>query len=235
MTTATSAVHEGTPATPATAPAAPDGRPENAAPQRRPGRPRSDRAEDAILDAVFALFSEGVTYDALSMETIAGCAGVGKATIYRRWPNKEALVIEAISRRLHPGAPVTPPPGGSVRDDLVFLAERMQANLEDECFGTAYSTLLLAATGNERLWERYTEVVLEPRRELYRAVLRRGVAEGSLRADLDVERTMMIITSTILAVTRFCCAPRGPLEPGFAAGLVDDVLQGACIRENAAE
>ena len=98
---------------------------------RRPGRPRSDQAEEAILDAVFSLFSEGTTYDALSMEMIAAAAKVGKATIYRRWPNKEALVIDAICRRLHPEKDVTVP-GVSVREDLIFLLDMMRRHLQEK-------------------------------------------------------------------------------------------------------
>src|SRR5438105_3885308 len=69
---------------------------------RRPGRPRSEAAEKAILEAVIDLFIEGEPYGTLSVEQIAARAGVGKATLYRRWPNKEALVIDAVARLSEP-------------------------------------------------------------------------------------------------------------------------------------
>src|SRR6185437_2476239 len=78
------------------------GSPETPAPAvpatRRPGRPRSEQVEDAILDAVISLLGQGTSYDALSMELIASKAGVGKAAIYRRWANKEALVLATLRR-----------------------------------------------------------------------------------------------------------------------------------------
>ncbi len=195
---------------------------------RRPGRPRSDQAEEAILDAVFTLFSEGATYDALSMEMIAAEAKVGKATIYRRWPNKEALVIDAICRRLHPDHEKIVPPGASVREDLIFLLEKMRRHLQEEHSGSAYNVLTNVSKANPTLYRRYHEVVIEPRRDLYREVLRRGIATGELRADLDVERTMLILTSTMLNATRL---PVGePVGQEFSVGLTDDLLRGAAAR-----
>ncbi|HXR74257.1 TetR/AcrR family transcriptional regulator [Actinocrinis sp.] len=209
------------------------GPPAPAAAARRPGRPRSDQAEEAILDAVFTLFSEGATFDALSMEMIAGEAKVGKATIYRRWPNKEALVIDAICRRLHPDAEKFAPPGASVREDLIFLLEKMRRHLQEESSGSAYNVLTNVGKANPLLYRRYHEVVIEPRRDLYRRVLQRGIATGELRADLDVERTMLILTSTMLNVTRH---PLGdPVGREFSVGLTDDLLRGAAPRSTDAD
>ena len=64
---------------------------------RSPGRPRSVRADEAIVAATLDLLAEGMSVDVLSIEAIAARAGVGKATIYRRWPNKEALLIDAVA------------------------------------------------------------------------------------------------------------------------------------------
>src|SRR5258705_13392688 len=85
--------------------------------RKGPGRPRSVRADEAIIDAVIELLGEGTSTDAISIEAVAAKAGVGKATIYRRWSNKEALIIEAVSSMKGP-PPV--PKGESVRDDLVM-------------------------------------------------------------------------------------------------------------------
>ncbi len=192
---------------------------------RRPGRPRSDQAEEAILDAVFSLFSDGTTYDGLSMEMIATAAKVGKATIYRRWPNKEALVIDAICRRLHPEKDVTVP-GVSVREDLIFLLDMMRRHLQEKYGGPAYNVLSQLGAANPILYKRYLEVVIEPRRDLYREVLRRGVATGELRADLDVERAMLMLTSTLLTVTRYHPPPE-PVGRDYCVALTDDLLRGA--------
>ena len=64
--------------------------------RKAPGRPRSARADEAIIEAVLDLLAEGTPFDALSIEAVAARAGVGKATIYRRWSNKEALLFDAV-------------------------------------------------------------------------------------------------------------------------------------------
>lgn len=78
--------------------------------RKGPGRPRSARADEAIIEAVMQLLSGGQSADAISIEAVAAKAGVGKATIYRRWPNKEALLIDAVTamkgpRRSWPASP----------------------------------------------------------------------------------------------------------------------------------
>jgi AcrR family transcriptional regulator len=177
---------------------------------------------------VFSLFSDGATYDGLSMEMIAAAAKVSKATIYRRWPNKEALVISAICRRLDPEKEIRVP-GGSVRDDLIHLLELMRRHLQHTSTGPAYNVLNQVSVGNPNLYRRYHEVVIEPRRDLYRQVLRRGVATGELREDLDVERAMLMLTSTMLAVTRHNPTPEA-VGTEFSVALVDDLLRGAAKR-----
>src|SRR6516164_9360358 len=81
---------------------------------RRPGRPRSEQAEQAIIEATLDLFGEQ-GFEGVCIEAVAARAGVGKATIYRRWPNKQELLLAALSSMKSP----IPEPTGSVRDDLV--------------------------------------------------------------------------------------------------------------------
>ena len=65
--------------------------------RKGPGRPRSARVDEAIIEAVLDLLVEGVTAEALTIEAVATKAGVGKATIYRRWVNKDALLVDAVA------------------------------------------------------------------------------------------------------------------------------------------
>ena len=89
--------------------------------RRSPGRPRSAAAHQAILDATVQLLSE-VGFAATTVEAVAARAGVGKATVYRRWPSKVPLVIDALDARAIEQVPI--PRTGSVRGDLIeFLAE----------------------------------------------------------------------------------------------------------------
>ena len=191
---------------------------------RRPGRPRSEQVEDAILDAVISLLSENVSYDLLSMEMIAGKAGVGKAAIYRRWANKEALVLATLQRTFH-STPRRAPDGDSAREDLIDLMEQMRKNITETQEGTAFAVLIQTLASNRDLMYRYQEAVIEPRREQYRKVLRRGVASGELRPDLDVERATVMLTSTLLFVCKLY--PVFEVTEDYCVGLVDDLLRGA--------
>jgi len=194
---------------------------------RRPGRPRSEQVEDAILDAVITLLSENVSYDLLSMEMIASKAGVGKAAIYRRWANKEALVLATLQRTFH-STPRTPPAGISVREDLIDLMQQMRKNVLETQEGIAFAVLIQALASNKDLMYRYQATVIEPRREQYREVLRRGTANGELRPDLDVERATVMLTSTLLFVCKLY--PTFEVTKDYCVGLVDDVLRGAASK-----
>ncbi len=86
--------------------------------RKGPGRPRSARVDEAIIHAVIDLLTAGTTAEALSIEAVAARAGVGKATIYRRWPNKDALLVDAVASLKGPLPQIT---GESVLADLVTL------------------------------------------------------------------------------------------------------------------
>jgi AcrR family transcriptional regulator len=194
---------------------------------RRPGRPRSEQVEDAILDAVIDLLSANVSYDLLSMETIAVKAGVGKAAIYRRWANKGELVIATLQRTFH-STPRRPPEGETARDQLIDLLKQMRSNIIDTHEGTAFAVLLQTLAGNPDLMHRYQETVIEPRREQYREVLRKAIANGELRPDLDVERATIMLTSTMVFVCKLF--PAFEVTEDYCVGLVDDLLRGAGAR-----
>jgi AcrR family transcriptional regulator len=194
---------------------------------RRPGRPRSEQVEDAILDAVIALLSANVSFDLLSMETIAAKAGVGKAAIYRRWANKEALVLATLQRTFH-STPRRPPVGETARDQLIDLLKQMRSNIIDTHEGTAFAVLLQTLAGNPDLMHRYRETIIEPRREQYRETLRKGIANGELRHDLDVERATIMLTSTMVFVCKLF--PAFEVTEEYCVGLVDDLLRGAGAR-----
>src|SRR5205085_2724854 len=105
---------------------------------RRPGRPRSARAERAILDAALDLFAES-GMAGVCMEAVAARAGVGKATIYRRWPGKEDLLLDALSLLK---SPLPEPRGGSVREDLVAMLRVMCQDAADPTRMRRYALLL---------------------------------------------------------------------------------------------
>jgi AcrR family transcriptional regulator len=168
-------------------------RPHADGPARPPGRPRSAKADEAILEAVLDLLQDGVAVDALSIEAVAARAGVGKATIYRRWANKESLLVDAV-RRLKGDPPVVA--GVSIRDDLIMVLSAMGRPRDTRAL-RVLPCLVPEVLRNPVQYRLYQEVV-EPRREVMREVLRRGVRTGELRPDLDVEITLAMLTGPIL-------------------------------------
>jgi len=188
---------------------------------RRPGRPRSEQAEQAIIEATLELFAER-GFDGVCVEAVAARAGVGKATIYRRWPNKEELLLAAFGSLK---SPFPEPKGVSVRDDLLAMVQVMCADKADPRKARRYALLLGEGDKYPRLMARYKETVVQPRREAMRAVIRHGVETGELRPDTDVEIAMLTLTGVIMAQEK-----DGILDDDFAVRLVDGLLQGLSVR-----
>jgi AcrR family transcriptional regulator len=189
---------------------------------RRPGRPRSEQAEQAIIEATLDLFAEQ-GFEGVCVEAVAARAGVGKATIYRRWPNKEELLLAALSSMKSP----IPEPTGSVRDDLVAQMSVMCADRADPRKARRYALLLGEGQKYPRLMARYKETVIGPRHDAMRAVIRHGIASGELRADADVEIALLALTGAVLAKEK---AADGSLDGEFAARIVDELLLGLVPR-----
>ena len=192
--------------------------------RKAPGRPRNARTDEAIVDAVLALLGEGQSADAISIEAVAARAGVGKATIYRRWANKEALLIDAVAAMKGP-QPV--PAGESVRDDLITLIAGMRSK-RSERYGKVTACLMSELAKSPEMYQVYQGVV-EPRRQVMRDVLLRGVANGELRADLDVEMTLLTLAGPTLAQNMLRWSPHLG-DDDFAERLVDAILRGAAAR-----
>ena len=160
----------------------------------------------------------------MCVEAVAARAGVGKATIYRRWPNKEELLLAAFGSLK---SPFPEPKGVSVRDDLLAMVEVMCADKADPRKARRYALLLGEGEKYPRLMARYKETVVEPRREAMRAVIRRGVQTGELRPDTDIEIAMLTLTGAIMAHEK---TPDGTFDGDFAARLVDGLLLGLSAR-----
>jgi len=190
---------------------------------RRPGRPRSEQAEQAIIEATLDVFAEK-GFEGVCVELVAARAGVGKATIYRRWPNKEELLLAAFGSLK---SPFPEPKGVSVREDLLAMVEVMCADKADPRKARRYALLLGEGEKYPRLMARYKETVVEPRREVMRAVIRHGVETGELRPDTDVEIAMLQLTGAIMAQEK---SQAGMLDDDFAARLVDGLLLGLSSR-----
>ncbi|MEU1593549.1 TetR/AcrR family transcriptional regulator [Streptomyces sp. NPDC005708] len=194
-------------------------RPQQDCPVR--GRPRSEAVERAILEGVMKLIEEGVPLADLSIERIARTAGVGKATIYRRWSNKEDLFVDV----LRAGEPEDPElPGTSMRDDLVVLLESLRqrglANRSSAILRNVHAQM----KSSPKIWAAYHTTVVAPRRRLGLEVLRRGQENGELRKDVDVDLMNDLLVGPMLV--RSLLRPDARLEKGLAEEIVDTVLEG---------
>jgi AcrR family transcriptional regulator len=189
---------------------------------RRPGRPRSEQADQAILAAALDLFAE-CGPEALCIEQVAAKAGVGKATIYRRWPGKEDMLVDALGAL---GTHLPVPQGKSVRADLTALVTALCRDAADP--RRARLSALLQGEGNRypKLMARYLSLVVQPQRELVRSVLRRGVATGQLREDTDIEAASVLLHGAVLA----SIFGPGPADARYARRVVEELLGGLAAR-----
>jgi AcrR family transcriptional regulator len=196
--------------------------------QRGPGRPRSVAADRAILDAALALLAE-VGPTALSVEEVASRAGVGKTTIYRRFATKDDLIAASLAS-LNESLP-TELVDGSVRDCLVAMVTGWWAQQQDgNPSGQLFHRVLAHAKRNPEMFCSFYDQVIEPRRDLYRAVILRGVESGELRPDTDVElMTTLIISSTVYTL-QLRASGRDASPGSGPAEFVDAILRGFAAR-----
>jgi AcrR family transcriptional regulator len=197
-------------------------------PTRR-GRPRSDAAERAIIDAALDLLAEGHGASAVTISELARRASVGKDTVYRRWRTKDDLLLDALSS-LH--GPPDAHAEGPIRELLIARLAELIARLHDERNQRIYRSLLTASGEHPALRERFYAEVIAPRREATQAIIRAAVRRGELRADVDPGLLGALLFSPVLAET-FEGRPRRPLRGAprtVATRLVDAVLEGAVPR-----
>ncbi|WP_327288363.1 TetR/AcrR family transcriptional regulator [Streptomyces sp. NBC_01198] len=142
------------------------------------GRPRSETARRAVLDAALELCQSG-GYQALTMKGIAETAGVGRQTVYRWWPAKQDVLIDALrDLGLRKAEQLDPETGDTLRDVRTLLDATF--TLTTALTGNALVGLMAEAQHDPALSHRLQATVLGPRRQALRSLLARGVADGSL-------------------------------------------------------
>ena len=153
------------------------------APARGRGRPRSEEANQAILDATLRMLgTQGVA--GMTIEGVAADAGVGKTTIYRRWPTKTDLILAAISDLVPSGEP---PDTGSMAGDMGALAETQRRRLAGSGLAGIVPRVLAESMSDPELHGEFVDRVVNPFRDLLRLFIERGIERGELRPDLEVE------------------------------------------------
>lgn len=151
--------------------------------RRSPGRPRSEEARKAILRSTLKLLQE-TGFPDLSVEAIASHADVGKATVYRWWPNKAAVVADAFSLSSHDELRF--PDTGSVRSDISLQIKQLVRVLRGRR-GRIVAALIGGGQSDPELIKAFRERFLMPRRLEAYETLQRGVRRGELPDDLDMD------------------------------------------------
>src|SRR5215472_15764683 len=191
--------------------------PENG--KRAPGRPRSEAARRAILRSTLRLLKR-TGFNELSIEAIAADANVGKATVYRWWPNKGTLVVDAFSGSVR--KQLLFPDTGSVHSDM-----SMQMLHLLELFRSPRGQIVAALIGGGQtdpdLIEAFRERFVRPRRLEAYATLRRGIERGELRHDADFD---LILDALYGAVYMRFLIWKGGLTSAFIENICRLVLGG---------
>jgi AcrR family transcriptional regulator len=184
--------------------------------ERRPGRPRDARAGAAIVAAaVDVLADRGPS--GFTVDEVAGRAGCGKATVYRRWPTRASLLLDAAGRM---GG--TPPAvdTGSVRRDLTIVLAALGRKLSVDPTGRILPGVIAEATTDDDMRALLGDFITS-RRDSPREAVRRGIARGELPAGTDVEQLLDVGGGTIM-FRQF--AQGKEADPAYVRDLVDRIL-----------
>jgi len=159
--------------------------------KRKPGRPRSKRSEEAIIRATTALLADE-RYASITVSKVAARARASKSTIYRRWPTKEHLVIEAFNR----WPALTPHDRGDLLADLLNLYRQFLRILHKPPSNAIMPTLVAERAHNPALAAVF-DPLMQRRRDPVRVVLRRAIERGELPRDSNIE----LAVDAIMGVT----------------------------------
>ena len=181
---------------------------------------RNQRTHAAILDAALALCREE-GYARLTMDAIAARAGAGKQTIYRWWPSKGAVVLDAFLRSA--GSAVAFPETHDTRADVRAQMMALARFLAHPDTGPVYAGVVGDAQHDPALSRTIRERLIQPRIELARRVLRRGQERGQLRADADVDAAVSLLYG---ALYFRLLLHTGSLGPRYVDAIIDHVWRG---------
>jgi AcrR family transcriptional regulator len=183
------------------------------------GRPRSESAHQAILSAARELLmAEG--FAALRLEHVAARAGVGKATIYRRWASKEELAQELLTQLASPH--ITVLNSDNTREELLAAVVNPMRAVTETDFGPVIRALLSQIATDPSLGDPFRASVVQARRAEIARLVERGIARGDLRPDADVD----VATELLVGPVYFRLMFGGVLDLDFAVRVVDAFMRG---------
>jgi AcrR family transcriptional regulator len=193
------------------------------APDTNPGRgrPRSETARQAILaSAMDLLLDQGL--HAMSMDDVARRAGVSKATIYRWWPSKERLAVDALAEEWAPSASTHGRDTGTLRGDLLALMRPWVRQLRRRPYARVVAGLLAVAQTDAEFAELYRQHFMQPRRNTARDLLVRARDRGQIAADTDVDLALDLLYGPVY---HRLLHGHAPLTDRFAQDVIDAVLR----------
>ena len=196
-----------------------------AAPSARLGRKRDHTRDPEILDAALDVLAES-GFDGMTIDMVAARAKAGKATIYRRWPSKADLVLDAVAcmkageidfERL--------PDTGTLRGDLVAMI-RPRTIEEGERKLRIMAGLFSMISSSPELADAARAAIIEPRAAVNREFLQRAIDRGEISPDCDIE-ALAVLTPAMAAFRLLIL--RQPVDAEFLVALIDGVLLPAAI------
>jgi len=191
------------------------------------GRPRSEKARTAILAAAIELLLEQGLH-AMSMDDVAQRAGVSKATIYRWWPSKELLALDALATAWAP-TPATQRDTGSLRGDLLAGFRSWLRQLKQRPYGRVIAGLVAQAQTDPEFAQQYREHFVQPRRAATRHILLRAIDRGEIPADTNLDVTLDLLYGPIY---HRLLHGHAPLTDRFAQQVIDTVITGITPNRN---
>lgn len=185
----------------------------------KPGRPRSEQSRTAVLRATSELLHE-VGLRAMTTEAIANRSGASKATIYKWWPNKYAVAIDAFLSELMADSP--DPDTGSARSDFAAVLRGLM-HFYTGPSGQVFAELVGEAQADRSIQEELRSHLVGLRRALFRTIWERGVARGELRDDVDPDAAIDLIIGP--ALYRLMIG-HAPLTDSAADTMLDAAIRG---------
>ena len=192
------------------------------------GRPRDERIDTEVISAVLTALRNG-GYSAVTIDGIARKVKRARTSLYRRWPSKRHLVAYAVLNEMgdNPAADT----GGGLRADLEAVVETL-LNAFAGPLGQALAGLVADMAEDAELAETIRQEVLAARRKSMREALVRATARGEIRADLDVELVLDMLTGPFYFRTLFGHAP---LSRRMTRDIVDYVLRAVAPKRSRGE
>ncbi|RFA07707.1 TetR family transcriptional regulator [Subtercola boreus] len=184
------------------------------------GRKRDHTRDPEILDAALAVLAE-TGYDGMTIDMVAARAKAGKATLYRRWPSKAELVIDAVAcmkKNMHGNEPL--PDTGTLRGDLVAMIKPHSLQESDTKLQIMAGLMSMISQAPE-LADAANEAIMKPRTELNRVLMRRAVERGEISPDCDIDTISMITPSMVAYRTLML---KKPVDREFLLSLIDGVV-----------